>query len=369
MKTIRSAHLIALSLGWLTSNAVCATATNPVPLTATQVLDEFARTQDRLLSLAYTVTTTTEEVAEGNRFFIAEVRTDANRAVSRERAWGPGTLTPTSQADPYSYIRVTDGREICSYSAQGNRPGTLNIYPAGVKQGSPDSARRAVLNYNNAGYLFGLFGGIEDRCDIVLRNATDLRVRNQPERVNGVACLVLEARRTHGNKDEQYTLWFDPAHGFHIARAEIRLGPKGESPAAISRVNQVTFHQADGFWVPASAEADSWARNTRDGSTSSSKTHVRITSIRVNPKDNPVSAFALRDVREGSRVTLFDGGPVNGVNKWQIKGQGTWQKGRSVDKQGNVFWTPDSFGGAATNKPSEIGRTDAADKPTPAGRK
>jgi len=59
-----------------------------------------------------------------------------------------------------------------------------------VKEGSPDSARRAVLHLNNAGYLFGLFGGVEDRCDIVLRNASELRVRNQPEKVNGVAVTV-----------------------------------------------------------------------------------------------------------------------------------------------------------------------------------
>ena len=91
--------------------------------------------------------------------------------------------------------------------------------------------------------------------------------------------------------------------------------------------------------------------------------------MRVNPKDNPVNAFGLDDVREGSRVALFDGGPVNGVNKWQIKGQGTWQKGRAVDAKGNVFWTPESLEGTATNKPPEDDQTGGEDKPMSADQR
>jgi hypothetical protein len=350
-------RLLLISLcGWLAVGTWA--ATKPVPLTANQVLDEFARTQDRLLSMVYTVTTT-EEVKKGSRFYAAEVRTDANRAVSRDSEWGPGTSTPTSQADPYSWITVSDGKAICRYSARGKRPGTLSIYPAKISLGSPDSARRAVLNYNNAGYLFGHFGGVEDRCDIVLRNASELRVRSQPEPVNGVPCLVVGARRTHGNTDEQFTLWFDPAHGYNIARADIRLGPKGESPAAVFRVNQVTFRQVDSVWVPASAEVNSWQRNTNDGSTSSSKIHVRFTAIGVNPKDEPANAFRLDDVRDGSRVYLVGDGFI----------KGTWQKGRAVDAKGNVLWTPESLAGMETNKRPQTGHSGGADKPTSAGKK
>ena len=89
-----------------------------------------------------------------------------------------------------------------------------------------------------------------------------------------------------------------------------------------------------GVWVPISAEADSTQRNTHDGSTSSSKIHVRITAIRLNPKDEPANAFRLDIVRDGSRVYL----PGDGLVK------ATWQKGRAVDKQGNVLWSPDSLG-------------------------
>jgi outer membrane lipoprotein-sorting protein len=373
MKTLLLVSLVGLMT--LTSWA----ATNPVPLTATQVLDEFAKTQDRLLSVAYTATTT-EEVKKGNRFYVAEVRTDANRAASRERSWGPGTLTSVSQADPYNYTLISDGNARVRYSARGKRPGTLNIAKVLVKRGSPDSARRAILTYNNAGYLFGRFSGDEDRCDIVLRNASELRVRNQPEKVNGVPCLVLEARRTHDDADEQYALWFDPAHGYNIARADMRVGPKGESPAAVFRLNQVGFRQVDGIWVPVSAEADSWQRNTHDGSTASSRIHVRITAIRVNPKDEPVNAFGLNDVPDGSRVELlgdaYHSGRVTLQNGREVDAAGnvmltpgTWQKGRAVDAKGNVFWTPESLGGIATNKPPESGRTGGTDKPTPAGKK
>jgi hypothetical protein len=355
MKTLLLVSLVALIT--LTSRA----ATNYPPLTALELLDKFAATQEQLLSMAYTVTTT-EEVAEGSRFYLAEVRTDANRAVSRESEWGPGVRGSTSRTDPNRYLFISDGNTRCKYSAWGKRPGTLNIDKVPVKQGSPDSARRAILTYNNAGYLFGQFGGFsghEDRCDIVLRNATELRVRNQPERVNGVPCLVLEARRTRGNKDEQYTLWFDPTHGYHIARADIRVVPKGESATSVSRVNQVEFRQVDGVWVPISAEADCTQRNLRDGSTLSSRIHVRVTAIRVNSKDEPANAFRLDDVRDGSRVYLLGDGFI----------KGTWQKGRAVDAKGNVLWTPESLSGMGTNAPLQTGQSGGADKPTPAGKK
>ena len=336
-------HLLISLCGWFAASTWA--ATNSPSLTATELLDKFAATQDQLLSMAYTATTT-QEVAQGNRYCVAEVRTDANRASSRESAWGPGFPGSVSRTDPYFYLLISDGNTSCRYSAWGKRLGTLSISPAGVKQGSPDSARRAILNYKNAGHLFGRFDGDEDRCDIVLRDATELRVRNQPERVNGVLCPVLDARRTHGDTDEQYTLWFDPAHGYNIARADLRVGPKGENPANVIRVNQVQFRQVDGVWVPASAETDGWQRNLRDGSTSSARNHVRITAIRVNPKDEPANAFGLDGVPDGSRVVLSGDRLI----------KGTWQKGRAVDAKGNVFWTPESLGGMATNKPPESAR-------------
>jgi hypothetical protein len=358
-------------------------ATNPPPLTATELLDKFAATQEQLLSMAYTATTT-EEVAQGsrfyNRFHVAAVRTDTNRAASRESEWGAGTLRPTSQADPYYNVFVSDGKIRCRYFGPVNRPGTLNIAKVLVKEGSPDSARRAVLHRNNAGYLFGHFGGDEDRCDEVLKTASELRVRSQPEPVNRVPCLVVEARRTHDNTDIQYTLWLDPAHGFNIARADVRVSPKGERLAAVFRLNQVEFRQVDGIWVPVSAEADSWGRNTHDGSTVSSRIHVRITAIRVNPKDSPGNAFTLNDVPDGSQVglvgdahhsgrfTLQNGRYVDAAGNVMLT-PGTWQKGRAVDAKGNVFWTPDSLAGMETNAPLQTGQSGGADKPTPAGKK
>jgi hypothetical protein len=377
-------RLLLISLcGWVAVGTWA--ATKPVPLTAAQLLDEFARTQDRLLSMAYTATTT-EEVKTGNRFYQrfhgAAVRTDTNRAVSRESEWGAGTSTPTSQADPCYNVFVSDGKILCRYFGWVNRPGTLNIAKVYVKEGSPDSARRAVLHLNNAGYLFGHFGGDEDRCDIVLRNASELRVRSQPEPVNGVPCLVVEARRTRtdDNTDVQYTLWFDPAHGYNIARADTRVTPKGDRPASIFRLNQVEFRQVDGVWVPVSAEADSWSRNTHDGSTLSSRIHVRITASRLDPKDSPGNAFTLNDVPDGSRVelvgdahhsgrfTLQNGRYVDAAGNVMLT-PGTWQKGRAVDAKGNVFWTPESLVSTQPNKPPQNGRSGGADPRTLSDKK
>jgi hypothetical protein len=328
--------------------------------------------------MAYTATTREEE-KNGDLFGVAEVRTDANRAASREHWWGPASSTPTSQADPYFYIIVSDGNTRCRFGTQGKRPGLLTVDSSVRVNGGADFARRNILTEEKAGYLFGYITGLGDRIDVILRNASELRVRNQPERVNGVLCLVLEARRTYPDSDQQYTLWFDPAHGYNIARADTRIVPKGHEPDSFC-FNQVTFRQVDGVWVPASADTDTEIHNPRDGwRLWSSRGHVRITNIRVNPKDNPVNAFGLNDVSEGSRVqlvgdayhsgkaTLQNGRVVDAAGNVMYT-LGTWQKGRAVDAKGNVLWTPESLGGIATNKPPESGRTGGTDKLMPAGK-
>jgi hypothetical protein len=112
----------------------------------------------------------------------------------------------------------------------------------------------------------------------------------------------------------------------------------------------------------------------------SSRIHVRITAIRVNPKDNPGNAFTLNDVPEGSRVelvadahhsgrvTLQNGQMVDAAGNVMLT-PGTWQKGRAVDAKDHVFWTPESLGGMATNQPPESGRTGGTEKLTPADSK
>ena len=77
------------------TSSVAATG-KPGAMTASQILQEFAKTQDRLLSCAYTVTTEDawSERPGVNRklYYEADVRTDATRAELRLYRWGDMTL-------------------------------------------------------------------------------------------------------------------------------------------------------------------------------------------------------------------------------------------------------------------------------------
>jgi len=218
-------------------------------LTASQILQEFAKTQDRLMSCAYTVTME-DAFSEGpgrtrKLHYEAHVRTDATRAELRLCRWGDMTIPPNAtrgkvQHAPFSREKAEYRHDL--WTAQTNftyrfwdtpywaahregdpRRGVLKVKP--TKDSASDPRRTLMAGQFSAAacYLFGYLRGEKDRCDVVLKRDPGLRLRERREQVNGVACWVLEARRRHGEWEKRYALWFDPEHGYNLARIHTRI--------------------------------------------------------------------------------------------------------------------------------------------------
>jgi hypothetical protein len=173
-----------------------------------------------------------------------------------------------------------------------------------------------------------------DRVDVSMREAGPaLRLREKMEVAGWVSspCYVLEARTSRG----RYTLWLDPAHGYQMAKAELRQSPgdlvgtnrlKGN---VLSLVRRVRFEQVAGIWVPMEAEKFSQHDDAAGGGTS--EWHYKITEFILNPDHQRLRSFAPDDIREGAKVsyqaTPDDRRLINGV----------WRKGEIVAEDGSLI--------------------------------
>jgi hypothetical protein len=330
-------------------------------LTASQILQEFAKTQDRLMSCAYTVTME-DAFSEGpgrtrKLHYEAHVRTDATRAELRLCRWGDMTIPPNAtrgkvQHAPFSREKAEYRHDL--WTAQTNftyrfwdtpywaahregdpRRGVLKVKP--TKDSASDPRRTLMAGQFSAAacYLFGYLRGEKDRCDVVLKRDPGLRLRERREQVNGVACWVLEARRRHGEWEKRYALWFDPEHGYNLARIHTRIDSihSGNNAWGESEIRIVEFSQTNGVWTPAKAEEDYIQCPNPPAPKAAGRVRIRVTAMHVNPDHEALKSFRLDDIREGAQVTFVgeDG---------RATSRGIWRSGRVVDSSGEVLVNP-----------------------------
>ena len=330
-------------------------------LTASQILQEFAKTQDRLMSCAYTVTME-DAFSEGpgrtrKLHYEAHVRTDATRAELRLCRWGDMTIPPNAtrgkvQHAPFSREKAEYRHDL--WTAQTNftyrfwdtpywaahregdpRRGVLKVKP--TKDSASDPRRTLMAGQFSAAacYLFGYLRGEKDRCDVVLKRDPGLRLRERREQINGVACWVLEARRRHGEWEKRYALWFDPEHGYNLARIHTRIDSihSGNNAWGDSEIRIVEFSQTNGVWTPAKAEEDYIQCPNPPAPKAAGRVRIRVTAMHVNPDHEALKSFRLDDIREGAQVTFVgeDG---------RATSRGIWRSGRVVDSSGEVLVNP-----------------------------
>ena len=174
---------------------------------------------------------------------------------------------------------------------------------------------------------------------------------------------MIEAQTQTGD----YTVWLDPSRGYTMARALVQrhfghLRPNGrpfeKGESSVFFVEKVRWEQRQDVWVPVEATGGQTA--TEPGKAASRQGwHFKLTRFELNPDHTALRSFVPDDVLDKAKFTL------TGPRGHDL--QGTWQNGRAVDAKGNVFWNPDSLGGAATNKPPEDDQTGGTDKPMSAG--
>jgi len=307
--------------------------------TVTELLDNYAETQDKLKSFVITTETTmkgatnhpiTPPALKGKmRYSVSssEFCYDGNRSSTRLHRWLNLTSLPDKPLSKghssYNYNRyLWDGKSSFSYAmGPRNDPCFLTI------DNRPEAKGYFTIARTEAATMMGYFFGDTQRIDKILRQYDRVSVRPQKQRLGDWECYVIDADTKHG----KYTLWIDPAHGYNVARADIQ---KKDSDLAYGKHMEtgmhgsscyrvVRFGQAEGVWLPMEMELHGelkWG----DGYFSRGKSHVKRTSVTLSPDHDALGSFVVDDVPNGAQVRIVG-----------VEGKYKWQDGQVVDEKGN----------------------------------
>jgi len=183
-------------------------------------------------------------------------------------------------------------------------------------------------------YLSGFMGSGTERLDNVLRNAKNISVRRQTQKVGDSECFVLEADTKCG----QYIIWLDSEHGYHPAQIFHKASEGdysfthllGEGDTAKAYLKNVRFEQIEGVWVPMEADSHSDLRNAQ-GHFSKDDYHYKRTKIILNPDHDKLGSFDDPLENPSNDPELKNGTRVR-LNNLPI--EYTWQDGKVVDANG-----------------------------------
>ncbi len=233
-----------------------------------------------------------------------EMYLDADRHRTITRSWGD--ISPVFQAisedRPLYRSALWDGSTNYFYNRAHAALGKLHITRQETIKDNPALAYMSRLpNSTVLGYFLST-----ERIDQVLESAGSAVLRGAKERVGDYDCYVIDAS-TKGGK---IAVWIDPAHGYNIAKAEIRKGPGDGTGQSMPRDRDSqylsfevdSFREVDGAWVMAGAEiragevhgADSWDSQSR----------YSLTDIVLHPDHETLRSFVPDDVRDGATVTI-----------------------------------------------------------------
>ncbi len=169
-------------------------------------------------------------------------------------------------------------------------------------------------------------GAEHEPVDAFIRRSGKAAVRGQTEMVNGSACYVIDAPTEEG----QLTVWIDPAHGYHVAKAMMvqkeghkvhgEILPRGHKEQCI--LTNVSFKQVNKVWVPVESTYEADIMRPPD-SIMSGKTHSKITEFLIDPDHEALRSFEVNDFPEGTRTSYMDNGRLLPV--WYI-----WKNGGPV---------------------------------------
>lgn len=177
-------------------------------INATQLLDRYAATQDRLRSCWIqeeekedTTAAGQGQVPKGTGFAEIERWVDGRRYAYRRCMWGNVGMGEFLARDRATWvIRIWDGETFYQYDKAEQAP--IGRYPGGLHftryRTNPEEGRQL---HDGRGYtqLSGYFaGGDHLRLDATLRQAASLSMRSKPEIIGGSPCLVLEAHEPTG---------------------------------------------------------------------------------------------------------------------------------------------------------------------------
>jgi len=298
--------------------AICSAITprfkaKPEPISAPELLDKYAKTQDKLKSFRIVTETQAKgatnhpiSTSKGKTQYTvshSDVRYDGDRMSTCLERWLRLNSLPDKPLGKnhksYNYNRyLWDGKSSFSY-AEASEPGNLIINTG------PDAKNDFTIARSNQAIMMGILSGDSERIDTILRRADGVIVRGRMENVGGSKCYVIDADTKHG----KYTLWIDPAHGYNIARAEVRKKqgnlaagkPLGAGFSISSSFKVTRFEQVDSIWLAMEAYLTSGSK-WPGGHFSKGTSHVKRTSVTLNPDHEALGSFVLDDVPDGAKV-------------------------------------------------------------------
>ncbi len=204
-----------------------------------------------------------------------EFKTDGTRAVLKTYSWenakGSHVNYDKEQADYQSIL--WKGQSLTKYRLDnGDAEGTTstvrthNGFEAVIKE-HPDSA------------LLGFFPKEDKRIDFILAKCDKVLVQADTDTVNGSECYVVLAVT---KREKKFRIWFDPAHGYNIVRAQSLSGTPEKGFSFI--LSAVHLENIDGVWVPMQAKTEE--TRTFKGRSKSAKCNYKRTKVVLNPVFN-----------------------------------------------------------------------------------
>ena len=164
------------------------------------------------------------------------------------------------------------------------------------------------IPYDGVGPFRGVLCGDKERIDSILKQSDSLSVRPDLDQIGSVKCYVVDAVSKHGT----YTVWFDPEHGYGIAKAivhkrpeDLRWGRPRSSRANSTEVMQnVRFECVKGIWFP--MEYERLPTHEYEDRTLSGRAIYKVTYLDVNPDHNELGSFSLDGlgIRNGTRIKI-----------------------------------------------------------------
>lgn len=312
-RTILTAMLICAGLVPVCSAKAILRSTKEKYPTAFELLDKYAETQDKIQSFRIVTETRAKgatnhpiSTSRGKTQYIvshSDVRYDGNRMSICLERWLRLNSLPDKPLGKnhksYNYNRyLWDGKSSFSY-AEASEPGNLIINT------SPEAKNDFTIAQSSVKTTMGIFPSDTERIDTILRKAKGIHVRQKMDKVGDSECYVIEA----DIRDGKYTLWIDPVHGYNIARAEVRKKqgnlaagkPLGAGFSISSSFKFARFEQVDGIWLPMEARLTGESK-WPGGHFSKGTTHIKKTSVTLNPDHEALGSFVLDDIPDGAKV-------------------------------------------------------------------
>lgn len=280
--------------------------------TALELLDKYAETQGRFQSFIAKVEISRSGFSTGlmagkpwkGRYITeCDARFDKRRASVRSRSWG--LINPQSfftKDKPYYVSGLWDGETHFQYTEAREEPVHLSIGKAKVA-----NMREGIIKQKYSGKFFmGYFYPFSGRIDSVLRKAGRLSVRRRMEQVGGSPCYVIDAVQ----EKDKYTVWIDPQHGYHIAKAVVerpRSNVQGLQGFKVELKN-VRFKEINNKWVPVAANLED-RFDYQKGHYGTDKYNVKVTEMVFDPDHDALRSFVPDDIKDGTKVPFYIGSP------------------------------------------------------------